>query len=128
MQQANVAYAGGDLLTLLELQAKTLPAADFDARRVRSLSADRIAEHAAVLSAQLAALKADTDRAEARFRSDFGLPPGRGMNPGKLVRTVREEARGLRADISAQQAFLRMLGDPADIKAWLREERRRGWP
>ena len=125
MQQANVAYAGGDLLTLLELQAKTLPAADFDESRVRSLSAERIAEHAAVLSARLNALKADTDRAEARFRSDFGLPPGRGMNPAKLVRTVREEARELRADIAAEQAFLRLLDEPAEVKGWLRAQRRR---
>lgn len=125
MQQANVAYASGDLLSLLELQTKALAPADFDAGRVRSLSAERIAHHSAALTAQLATLKADADRAEARFRSDFGLPPGRGMNPSKLVRTVREEARELRADIAAQQAFLRLLDEPVEIKAWLRAERRR---
>ena len=125
MQQANVAYAGGDLLTLLELQAKTLAPAEFDAGRVSSLSAEQIAHHSAALAAQGATLKADTDRAEARFRSEFGLPPGRGMNPAKLVRTVREEARELRADIAAQQAFLRLLDDPAALKQWLRHERRR---
>ena len=125
MQQANVAYAGGDLLTLLELQAKTLAPPDFDATRARSLSAEQIARHSAALTAQLVTLKADTDRAEARFRSEFGLPPGRGMNPAKLVRTVREEARELRADIAAQQAFLRLLDEPAALKQWLRHERRR---
>lgn len=125
MQQANVAYASGDLLSLLELQTKALAPADFDAGRVRSLSAERIAHHSAALTAQLATLKADADRVEARWRSDFGLPPGRGMNPSKLVRTVREEARELRADIAAQQAFLRLLDEPVEIKAWLRAERRR---
>ena len=125
MQQANVAYAGRDLLSLLELQAQTKPADDLEPSRVERLNADEMARHSAALSARLAALQAEVDRAEAGFRSDFGLPPGRGMNPARLVRTVRQEARDLRADIEAQQAFLRMLDDPGAVKAWMRRERRR---
>ncbi|MEO7150416.1 MAG: J domain-containing protein [Burkholderiaceae bacterium] len=121
MQQANRAYEGRDLLTLLELQgaAGTAPPAT-----PAGLDPAQRAARTRLLEARLRDLRDEIDRVEAEVRADLGLPPGRGMNPAKLNLTVRDEARALREAIAHQIVQLRLLDDAVALRPWLREARR----
>ena len=122
MQKVNQAYAANDLLTLLELQ---LQIEQVDAGHIASASAQRIKHYNKVLSEQLSELKAETARAEALFRLDFGMPPGWGLKPTQLGRLIDQAAKQLRADLAMHQRDMRMLADKAVTKRWLKRQRLR---
>lgn len=122
MQKANQAYASGDLLALLELQFEI---EQIDAAHLATAGAQRLKHYNQVLAGQLAELKAEVGLVEARFRTEFGLPPGRGLNPQKLTRLVDDEARLLRADAADCRGHLRLLDDRAATRRWLKDMRRR---
>lgn len=120
MQRVNQAYAANDLLALLELQ---LQIEQIDASHIANASADRLKHYNKVLAEQLAELKAEVDRVEMGFRMEFGLQPGRGMNPRKLGGLLEQTSRQWRAELNEQQRDLRMLDDVAATKRWLRRQR-----
>lgn len=122
MQKVNQAYASNDLLTLLELQ---LQIEQVDAGHIANASAQRLKHYNKVLSEQLAELKAEIDRVETGFRIAFGLEPGWGLNPTKLVVSIEQNAKHLRAGLAMHQRDLRMLGDKAATKRWLKRELQR---
>ncbi len=115
MQEVNRARADGDLLALLELQGRVAPAA-----AGHPAGAGRLQDHAEALAAQLARLRAERDAAEARWRGDFGLPPGRGTNPARLEPLVRHAARWLRDAIGLHRRELRTFADRAATRRWLK--------
>ncbi len=96
MQRANQAYAANDLLTLLELQ---LEIEQVDAGHVQGASPQRLKHYNKVLAELLTELKAEVEDVEMGFCIDFGLDPGRGMNPARLLTTIGENTRLLRGDI-----------------------------
>jgi hypothetical protein len=120
MQKVNQAYAGDDLLTLLELQ---LQIEQIDAGHIANASAQRLKHYNNVLSEQLAELRAELERVEMGFRIDFGLEAGWGMNPRKLGQLLEQNSRELRAELSQQQHDMRMLADVAATKRWLKRQR-----
>jgi hypothetical protein len=120
MQRVNQAYAGDDLLTLLELQ---LQIEQIDAGHIANASAQRLKHYNKVLSEQLAELRAELERVEMGFRIDFGLEAGWGMNPRKLGQLLEQNSRELRAELSQQQRDMRMLADVAATKRWLKRQR-----
>jgi PIN domain nuclease of toxin-antitoxin system len=120
MQKVNQAYAGDDLLTLLELQ---LQIEQIDAGHIANASAQRLKHYNKVLSEQLAELRAELERVETGFRIDFGLEAGWGMNPRKLGQLLEQNSRELRAELSQQQHDMRMLADVAATKRWLKRQR-----
>jgi hypothetical protein len=120
MQKVNQAYAGDDLLTLLELQ---LQIEQIDAGHIANASAQRLKHYNKVLSEQLAELRAELERVETGFRIDFGLEAGWGMNPRKLGQLLEQHSRELRAELSQQQHDMRMLADVAATKRWLKRQR-----
>lgn len=122
MQKVNQAYASNDLLTLLELQ---LQIEQVDAGHIANASAQRLKHYNKVLSEQLAELKAEIIRVEAGFRASFGLEPGWGLNPTKLAVSIERNAKHLRADLAMHRRDMRMLGDKAATKRWLKRERQR---
>ncbi len=122
MQKVNQAYAANDLLTLLELQ---LQIEQVDAGHVAHASAQRLKHYNKVLAEQLAELKAESARAEMRFREDFGLDFGWGMNPTKLTTLLGPQTRALRAGLAMIELDLRLLGDKVTAKRWLKRERQR---
>lgn len=120
MQRVNQAYAANDLLALLELQLRI---EQIDASHIANASADRLKHYNKVLAEQLAELKAEVDRVEMGFRMEFGLQPGRGMNPGKLGDLLDQTSRQWRAELNEQHRDMRMLADVAATKRWLKRQR-----
>jgi PIN domain nuclease of toxin-antitoxin system len=122
MSKVNQAYAANDLLTLLELQ---LQIEQVDAGHIANASAQRIKHYNKVLAEQLSELKTEIDRVEAGFRIDFGLQAGWGLKPDKLILLIDDEAKHLRAGLVIHARELRMLGDKAATKRWLKRELQR---
>jgi len=120
MQRVNQAYGANDLLALLELQ---LQIEQIDASHIANASAQRLKHYNKVLSEQLSELKAEMDHVEMGFRMEFGLEPGWGMNPRKLGEVLERTRRQWRAELSEQQREMRMLGDVAATKRWLKRQR-----
>jgi hypothetical protein len=121
MQKVNQAYAANDLLTLLELQ---LQVEQIDAGHIAKASTERLKHYNKVLSEQLQELKHELAHVEARFRFDFHLEPGWGLDPRKLGQLLEGNARQLRAELQRQQRDLRMLDDVATTKRWLKRQQR----
>jgi hypothetical protein len=120
MQQANQAYAEGNLLALLELQ---LQAEQVDAAHLAAADQRRLQHYVQVLQEQLADLQAETRRLEAEFRSATGLAPGSGLQPRKADRLIASEARRLRDQLQLLRRQTRSLLDVEATRLWLREQR-----
>jgi len=120
MQGVNQAYAANDLLALLELQ---LEIEQIDASHAATAGAQRLKHYNKVLSEQLAELKSQVADVEMGFRMEFGLEPGWGMNPRKLGEVLEQTSRQWRAELSEQQRDMRILGDVAATKRWLKRQR-----
>jgi hypothetical protein len=123
MQQANQAYAEGNLLALLELQ---LQAEQVDAAHLAAADQRRLQHYTTVLQEQLADLQSETRRLEAEFRSATGLAPGTGLQPRKADRVISSEVQRLRAELQLLQRQTGWLLDGDATKLWLREQRRAG--
>ena len=121
MQKINQAYAANDLLTLLETQMQI---EQMDASHISKASTQRLRQYNKLLVEQLANLKATLKDMELGFRLDYDLQPGSDLNPQKLASLIQQHARRIRAEVSQQQQFLRMLADKAATKRWLKQRRR----
>ena len=120
MQQVNQSYAANDLLGLLELQLRI---EQIDASHIANASEQRLKHYNKVLNEQLAELKAATDQVEFEFRVEFNLEPGWRTNPRKLGETLRHTGREWRAALLEIQHQVRMFGDAAATKRWLKRQR-----
>lgn len=121
MQQANEAYADGNLLALLELQ---LQAEQVDAGHLAVADQRRLRHYAAVLQEQLAQLQSETRRLEAEFRSAAGVAPGSGLQPRKADRLISSQAQRLRGELQLLRRQIKSLLDVEATKLWLREQRK----
>lgn len=117
MKRVNQAHEANDLLTLLELQ---LQIEQIDASHIASASEQRLKHYNKVLAEQLAGIKEQIVQVEMSFRMEFGLEPGWGLNPGKLGQMLEQTRREWQADLAHQQRELRMLGDAAATRRWLK--------
>lgn len=120
MQRVNQAYEANDLLVLLELQ---LQIEQIDASHIANASEQRLKHYNKVLGDQLAELKLELEHVEMEFCMEFGLEPGWGFNPHKLGQVIEQTSRQWRAELNGQQRDLRMLGDVAATKRWLKRQR-----
>ena len=77
-----------------------------------------------VLSEQLPELRSQAAGVEMGFRMEFGLEPGRGLNPRRLGDVLEQTSRQWRVEVAEQQRDMRMLDDAAATKRWLRRQRR----
>ena len=121
MQQANRAHGDGDLGALLELQGRVGAVAGAGA----SPDPQRLVHYNRLLAEQAEQLAAQIDRLEAEFRREIGLPPGRGLNPARLVGYAKQDARHLREVLAAVRAEARQFDDGEALREWLHSERRR---
>jgi hypothetical protein len=121
MQRVNQAYEANDLLALLELQ---LQIEQIDASHIANAGEQRLKHYNKVLAEQLAEIKIEHQRVEMAFRMEFGLEPGFGLNPRKLGGVLEQMRLHWRAELEQQQRELRMLGDVAATKRWLKRQRR----
>ena len=122
MQKVNQAYAADDLLTLLELQ---LQIEQVDASHIAGASTQRLKHYNKVLAEQVNELKAEIERVKIGFCFDFALEPGWGIKPDKLIMFIDEHTGHLRAGLAVHQRELRMLGDKAATKRWLKRQQQR---
>lgn len=121
MQRINQAYAANDLMGLLEAQREI---EQTDATLPESLGSARLKHYNKLLAEQLAALKEKMKEMETHFLMELGLPPMGGATAAKLARSIREQARSMRAEITRQQQLLNLLADKAATKRWLKQQRR----
>lgn len=120
MQQANQAYAEGNLLALLELR---LQAEEVDAAHLAGVDPRRLQHYVTVLQEQLADLQSETRRLETEFRSAVGVAPGWGLQPRRADRLISSETQRLRGELQLLQRQTRLLGDLEATRSWLREVR-----
>lgn len=121
MQQANQAYAEGNLLVLLELQVE---AEEVGTAQLEALDDRRLRHYISVLQDQLEQLQAETRRLEAGFRAAAGLGPGAGLQPRKADRLITSETQRLRGDLLLLRRQARLLADVGATRSWLREQRK----
>lgn len=121
MQQANEAYAAGNLLALMELQ---LQAEELDAAHLATVDPRRLGHFVTILQEQLADLQAEVRRLEADFRAAVGAPPGHGLQPRKADRLISAEAQALRGELGLLRRQVKALADIEATKDWLRAQRR----
>jgi hypothetical protein len=121
MQQANEAYAAGNLLALMELQ---LQAEELDAAHLATVDQRRMAHFVTILQGQLADLQSEVRRLEADFRAAVGAPPGPGLQPRKADRLISSEAHALRGELEMLRRQAKALADVEATKDWLRAQRR----
>lgn len=121
MQQANQAYAAGNLLALLELQ---LEAEQIDAVHAAAADLRRLQHYVTVLQEQLADLQSETRRLEAEFRAAAGVAPGAGLQSRKADRIVSSDVQRLRGEVLLMRRQTKLLLDVDAMKRWLREERK----
>jgi len=120
MQRVNQAYEAKDLLALLELQ---LQIEQIDASHIANASEQRLKHYNKVLGEQLSELKMELECVEMAFCMEFGLDPDRGLDPSRLGRLLEQIHRQWQAELAGQQREMRMLGDQAATKRWLKRER-----
>ncbi|MCW7541888.1 J domain-containing protein [Aquabacterium sp. A7-Y] len=121
MQEVNQAYAKNDLLALLELQLRI---EQIDAGHLAAADPQRVRHYNKVLAEQLDEIRTEIAHAEMRFCMDFGVEPGRSLNPLKLGELLEREARHWRAALVLATQDLDLLDDPAASKRWLKAIRR----
>jgi hypothetical protein len=121
MQQANRAYAEGDLLALLELQ---LQAEQVNTGPLAALDQRRLQHYITVLQGQLAELQSQTRRIEAGFCAAAGIGPGSGLPPRKFDRLISAETQRLQGELLLLGRQTKLLRDVEATKSWLRELRK----
>ncbi|WBY02952.1 J domain-containing protein [Ramlibacter tataouinensis] len=121
MQEANRAYAEGNLPALLELR---LQAEQVDAAHLAAADRRRVQHYVTVLQEQLVDLQSETRRLEAEFRAAAGLAPGSGLQPRKADRIISSEIQRLRGELLLLRRQTRVLRDVEALKRWLREQRK----
>jgi hypothetical protein len=122
MQEVNQAYARSDLLALLELQLRI---EQVDAGHMANADAQRVKHYNKVLAGQLDELATEIARIEMGVRMDFGLEPGRRLEPRQLGTLLEREARAMRNELAQVDKEVALFDDPAATKRWLKAQRRR---
>lgn len=117
MQQVNVAYEGGDLLRLLELQ---LELEQIDADHASEVAEDRLRHYNAILDQQVKELDAQLDELEMPWRMELDLLPSTHPSPAHVLAQIRKDGEEVREQGTALRRDLERFEDVAQLKKWLR--------
>ena len=119
MQQANLAYARNDLLTLLTMQ---LQQEQIDSQHLASLPEDRLRHYNQVLSEQLAALQQEVAACAGHYLDQLGpMAWGREPVPATVDAALTLDMQALDEQLRQIQRDLVMLRDPASRRAVIDE-------
>jgi hypothetical protein len=118
MQRINQAYAANDLLSLFEIQIEI---DQLDPEQIGNLGTQRLRQYNRLLSEQLEQLRGKLQALEASAGADDEAVVDH--DPQKLEMRLRRQARGLRAEVTRQEQLLRVLGDKAATRRWLKQQR-----
>ncbi len=117
MQRANEAYEKGNLLQLLELQ---LQLEHIDQAHLATLGAERLKHYIKILKGQLGELETEIQHIEHGFAAEFGLSPFERLRPHDLMPILQDDMAHCEINIQRVQADLENVGDPKQLKAWLK--------
>lgn len=118
MQQINVAYEQKDLLQLLELQLRF---EQLDEAQISTLAEERLDRYNRLLVEQAAQLKEELAELELPWRMKLELPTGK-LPPARVRTRLEADLRTLVREIARARADQQRLADPAELKAWLKED------
>jgi len=123
MQRVNQAYNDNKLLDLLQLQWEI---EQIDPAHMAGLSDAKLKHYNKVLAEQCDELAAEIDDVAGRFCMDHRLDFFRMPKPASIQSMLTQNLQRLRHDTLVLQNQTRTLrNDPAALKPWIREERRR---
>jgi len=120
MQRVNQAYDNRDLLSLLQLQ---LDIEQIDTHHVADVGDQRLRHYNEVLGEQLEELKDEVHDVATDFCMEFQLESWPLPRPEKLMPFIERAEREGKDELFRLQCNLRMLGDVAATKRWLRGQR-----
>ncbi len=121
MSQANAAYERQDLATLLKLQLQTTA---LDAEAVSRMADEKLHSMGTLLKQQLATLEAELQQSELRASHALGFQVSAKHADHVIVRELQRKQDELRHHLKLLQADLDRLSDPAEIKDWIKTQRR----
>lgn len=121
MQKINQAYATKDLLSLFQIQMQL---EHIDADHLAKLSAQRLKQYNKLLAEQLSTIKSAIRELETGWCMDFGLERTSNLNPQYLRQFIVRQARRLRAEITREQQFLKILASKTGMRRWLKQRDR----
>ena len=116
MKEVNQAYAGRDLLRLLELQIRVEP---IDGHTVAGLSEERLRQYIHVLEARVGRLQDDLGALMQPFALMFGGVLPRGFAPDLVDRALEADIVHLKESIRAIEADLSLFRDVRQLKQCL---------
>jgi len=117
MTEANVAYEGRDLMTLLKLQLR-IEQVDPDA--VARLAGDKLQALTHLLKKQAQMLQQELRGIELQLIHEFDLPDYAPLSAATLQRHLLERKYALQADIRMMEMDLQRVQDDAELKRWLK--------
>ncbi|MDE2394415.1 MAG: hypothetical protein KGM91_03170 [Burkholderiales bacterium] len=120
MQRVNQAYAANDLLALLTLQ---LEIEQIDGEHLAGAPPQRIRHFNKVLGEQLAEIEAEIVDCEVQVCADFGLAPGRPLDPTKLQPLVERERAELKAVVATLEHEIAATRQRDTAKRWLKAQK-----
>lgn len=120
MQRINQAYAANDLLSLFEIQIEI---DQLDSDQIANLGAQRLRHYNRLLAEQLEQIRTKTRTIEASAGEEHGVEIDDGFSLHKLGPQIQRQVRRLRAEVTRQEQFLRVLADKAATRRWLKQQR-----
>jgi hypothetical protein len=123
MQQVNVAYEGGDLLRLLELQ---LELEQIDPGHASEVAEDRLRHYNAILDQQVVQLDQELAELEVPWRMKLELLSSAAVSPAKVLGHIHADVEDLRREHADLSRDLAAFQDVTRLKAWLRSRTRQG--
>lgn len=118
MQQVNLAYGAGDLLTLLKLQ---LQIEQLDSQALTEMAEERLANYNNVLREQVERLQTELSDVTAPFAHFIANP--RHLTPELVLRELNSDVQNLKAITKAIDGDLREFRDVRSLKSWLKSYR-----
>jgi curved DNA-binding protein CbpA len=122
MQRINQAYDKKNLLLLLELQ---LELEHIDQTTINNITANRLKHYNKILNEQLRELEFEILTTEAMFKEQFDIAPFERLTPNTLMRNLAAEIVAIKQSIRELKSDLLAFRDIKQLKAWLKEMRRR---
>jgi hypothetical protein len=120
MQRANAAYAGNDLLGLLELQFEM---DQIDAHKLDSLGEDRIKQYNKVLAQQVDEVRAEIDQFEHWLMVEMQVTARGRLTPAMIEKSLTQEIAELKLSLAEIESDLVSLADTKALKAELKAYR-----
>ena len=120
MQRVNQAYAGKDLLQLLELQ---LELEHIDAKAIAGLSEDRLKHFNKILKDQLAKLEQEMLQYVLPLRAGLHLPQYVVLSPENVVPCLQSGIADLKREVKRMKLEMQVTQQLATFKAWIKASR-----